>query len=70
MEISLFADNQTMDQSKVVKLNSLFEKMVANNANLKERNELNHLYQEFINDGRDAFVNKSRSRRVNKVAMA
>lgn len=42
-----------MEQIKVNRLNSLFEKMVANNANIIEKRELNNLYQEFIDDGRE-----------------
>lgn len=42
-----------MEQNKINRLNSLFEKMVANNANIIERQELNNLYKEFIDDGRD-----------------
>jgi hypothetical protein len=50
-----------MEPSKVVRLGCLFEKAVANNAKLLEKRELDKLYNEFINDGRD---NKSRKRRV------
>lgn len=42
-----------MEQIKVNRLNSLFEKMVSNNANIVEKKELNNLYQEYINDGRE-----------------
>ena len=50
-----------MEQRKVVQLNILFEKMVSNNANAIERNELNSLYQEFINDGREINLRDSSS---------
>jgi len=59
-----------MEQSKVVKLNSLFEKMVSNSANVIEKRELTHLYQEYINDGRDNLSHQRTNRRVNKVAVA
>lgn len=42
-----------MNSRELSRLNSLFEKMVADNASLKEQRELSRLYQEFINDGRD-----------------
>jgi hypothetical protein len=42
-----------MEPSKLVRLNCLFEKAVANNAQLLEKRELDELYDEFINDGRD-----------------
>ncbi len=42
-----------MEPSKLSRLNCLFEKAVANNAKLLEKRELNALYNEFINDGRD-----------------
>lgn len=42
-----------MDQSKVNRLNTLFEKMLANNANVVEKRELNNLYREFIDYGRE-----------------
>lgn len=42
-----------MEASKLVRLNCLFEKAVANNAKLLEKRELGKLYDEFINDGRD-----------------
>jgi len=64
------ANDQIMEQSKVVKLNSLFEKMVSNSANVIEKRELTHLYQEYINDGRDNPVHQRKNRRVNKVAVA
>ena len=47
-----------MEQRKVTQLNKLFEKMVSNDANTSERSELNNLYQEFINDGREGHFNK------------
>jgi hypothetical protein len=42
-----------MNTTEMSRLNSLFEKMVADRANVKEQRELSQLYQEFINDGRD-----------------
>lgn len=42
-----------MSPRELSRLNSLFEKMVADSANIKEQRELTQLYQEFINDGRD-----------------
>lgn len=58
-----------MDQNKINRLNSLFEKMVANNANIIERRELNNLYQEFINDGRDKPRFNYSYNPINKVAI-
>lgn len=46
-----------MEQRKLVRLNYLFEKAVANNAKTAERNELEQLYQEFIDDGRETVNN-------------
>ena len=42
-----------MEQKKMTRLSDLFEKVVADNANVVERRELSALYQEYINDGRD-----------------
>jgi uncharacterized protein YnzC (UPF0291/DUF896 family) len=42
-----------MEQKKITRLNDLFEKVVAENANIVERRELSVLYQEYINDGRE-----------------
>lgn len=42
-----------MEPSKLLRLSCLFEKAVANNVKLLEKRELNELYNEFINDGRD-----------------
>ena len=64
------ANNETMKNSQVVKLNSLFEKMVSNSANALEERELNYLYQEYINDGRDSIAKSRMNRRQNKVAVA
>ena len=64
------ANNETMKNSQVVKLNSLFEKMVSNSANALEERELNHLYKEYINDGRDSITKSRMNRRQNKVAVA
>jgi hypothetical protein len=41
-----------MEQKKLTRLSKLFEKAVANKANIIERRELNVLYQEYIDDGR------------------
>jgi len=43
-----------MKRIKMERLNALFEKMVANNANSDERCELRVLYQEYIDDGRSS----------------
>jgi len=51
-----------MENKKVNRLNMLFEKMVSNSADVIEKRELNSLYQEYIDDGRDNHqkpVNKS-----------
>ena len=45
-----------MEPNKLVRLNCLFEKAVANNAKLLEKRELDELYNEFINDGRDSGI--------------
>ncbi|MDO6444905.1 hypothetical protein Q4493_03850 [Colwellia sp. 1_MG-2023] len=58
-----------MEQNKLNRLNSLFEKMVANSANLIEKRELKSLYNEFINDGRDQPHQKSAYNHANKVAI-
>lgn len=58
-----------MEQTKVDRLNFLFEKMIANSANVIERRELNNLYQEYINDGRDKPQQSSSYRPMNKVAV-
>ena len=42
-----------MERNKVSRLNRLFEKMMSDSANVVEKRELNNLYQEYINDGRD-----------------
>ncbi len=46
-----------MEPSKLVRLSCLFEKAIANNAKLLEKRELDELYNEFINDGRDNKAN-------------
>tara|TARA_R110000737_G_scaffold113384_1_gene146524 strand:- start:1264 stop:1446 length:183 start_codon:yes stop_codon:yes gene_type:complete len=43
-----------METNKLARLSSLFEKAVANNAKLLEKRELDELYNEFINEGRDS----------------
>ncbi|WP_170246320.1 hypothetical protein [Colwellia hornerae] len=42
-----------MEQTKLNRLNDLFEKAVADKANIIERRELKVLYQEYIDDGRE-----------------
>jgi hypothetical protein len=42
-----------MEQKKLTRLNDLFEKVVSDCASLIERRELNVLYQEYIDDGRE-----------------
>ena len=42
-----------MEQRKLTRLNDLFEKAVADKANVIERRELKVLYQEYIDDGRE-----------------
>lgn len=42
-----------MDKDKVERLNTLFEKVVAESANIIERKELDCLYKEFFEDGRE-----------------
>ena len=42
-----------MDKNKLTRLNHLFEKVVSEKANIKERRELKALYQEYIDDGRE-----------------
>ncbi len=49
-----------MKRIKMERLNALFEKIVANNANNAERFELRVLYQEYIDDDRGG-VNHSHS---------
>ena len=58
-----------MEQRKVNRLNELFEKMVSDNANLIERKELNNLYQEYINDGRENSARKSLDDSIKRIAM-
>lgn len=58
-----------MEQTKVSRLNSLFEKMVSNNANMIERRELNNLYREFIDAGRDKPRYSSSYNHINKIAI-
>jgi len=58
-----------MENKKVSRLNTLFEKMVSNTANGIEKRELNYLYQEYIEDGREG-SRKSRSRnQLKKIAL-
>jgi hypothetical protein len=42
-----------MEKKKLTRLNDLFEKVVSDCASLIERRELNILYQEYIDDGRE-----------------
>jgi len=46
-----------MEPHKLARLSCLFEKAVTNNAKLLEKRELDKLYDEFINDGRDNVKN-------------
>ena len=43
-----------MDQNRINRMNILFEKMVARTANTREKRELDSLYSEFFNEGREA----------------
>ncbi len=58
-----------MNSNKMERLSDLFEKMVDEKANYAEKYELEHLYNEYINDGRTEGVKssrlKSRARLVN-----
>ncbi|MFT5757981.1 MAG: hypothetical protein ACI9LM_002718 [Alteromonadaceae bacterium] len=51
-----------VEKVKLVRLSSLFEKMVSDNANNAEKRELNNLYQEYINFGRDNEIHHSSSK--------
>lgn len=42
-----------MEQTKLTRLNMLFEKAVAGKANIIETRELSDLYEEYIDDGRE-----------------
>ena len=42
-----------MEQTKLTRLNMLFEKAVAGKANIIEKRELSALYEEYIDDGRE-----------------
>lgn len=46
-----------MKPVEMSRLNTLFEKMVANRANIKEQRELSQLYSEFINEDRNGMAN-------------
>jgi hypothetical protein len=48
-----------MEKRKLIRLSCLFEKAVASNAKLIEKQELNELYTEYINDGREANKNNT-----------
>jgi len=43
-----------MEANKLARLSCLFEKAVANKTKLLEKRELDELYNEFINEGRDS----------------
>ncbi|GAA6203804.1 MULTISPECIES: hypothetical protein [Thalassotalea] len=58
-----------MEQSKLNRLNSLFEKMVAESANIIEKRELKSLYNEFINDGREQPRSSTSYQQPRKVAI-
>jgi len=51
-----------MEQKQLTRLSQLFEKAVADKANIIEKRELNVLYQEYINEGRE---NSHQIRKVN-----
>lgn len=57
-----------MEQPKVERLNDLFEKMLSNDANNIEKNELSALYQEFIDDGRDKSQRRYKTHNKTRVA--
>jgi len=44
-----------MEQNKLTRLSVLFEKAVADKANIIEKRELTVLYQEYIDDGREKY---------------
>tara|TARA_R110000796_G_scaffold117874_2_gene231194 strand:- start:966 stop:1172 length:207 start_codon:yes stop_codon:yes gene_type:complete len=48
----------SMEPNKLARLSCLFEKAVDNNAQFLEKRELDELYDEFINDGRDMMKSK------------
>ena len=58
-----------MEEKKTTRLNMLFEKVVADNANIIERRELSVLYQEYITAGRDN-INSVRTAKQYHHAMA
>jgi hypothetical protein len=42
-----------VNDKKLTRLNNLFEKVVSDQANIIERRELNTLYAEYIDEGRE-----------------
>jgi hypothetical protein len=44
-----------MEQKELTRLSILFEKAVADKANIIEKKELNTLYQQYIDDGRENY---------------
>jgi hypothetical protein len=50
-----------MEINKLTELNRLFEKALSNQANMDETLNLNNLYREFINDGRDINTYKNKN---------
>ncbi len=66
---SQIAGVSVMDERKINRLNTLFEKMVSDNANIVERRELNDLYQEYINDGRNHVDGKRSNDSLRKIAI-
>lgn len=48
-----------MESSRISRLNTLFEKMVAEAANVSECSELKQLYSEYIDDGREERIKHS-----------
>ena len=59
-----------MEDKKIMRLNSLFEKMVASSASAYEKNELQHLYEEFINDGRESAISLGNVCPTDKLSIA
>lgn len=60
MQILLLINTDRLIDMKPVdmlRLNALFEKMVANRANIKEQRELSQLYSDFINEDRNGMAN-------------
>lgn len=58
-----------MKQTELNRLNDLFEKMLSSNANRVERRELTHLYQEYIDDGRENAHSIKRSAKLKQAVL-